>query len=254
MSQKSAPSGKQNKFRFDFLTTNKYTGMGCLHYACQFPSLTMLIDILGNTNTSPIEIDSFLRLPSQLIPLSHLTSKKSILTYEKEKMFLKLYPKPKHLETMSPELNSRDDISEYLKEKMKVPLEKSFSFDENEEHSQEITQRPRCFPTKATIFIKMKSPSEKFISKVPSLKMPRKIDNSMHELSKPLVVPKTTLINRNSINAMAGQTIPKPMRLSLKTIPNIKVASSMAVGYKATPGREREEAIEKITERLKIVS
>lgn len=80
------------KHFFDLSASNKITGMGLLHYACLFPSLTMIMDLLVERAISPIQLDNAMRIPSSLIPLSHLTSKKSVLVYELERVFKRIYP------------------------------------------------------------------------------------------------------------------------------------------------------------------
>ena len=65
--------------------------MNCLHYACALPSLAMIIDLLPEKAVNPIQFDCSLRMPSEYIPLSHLTSKKSVLIYEKERVFKHLH-------------------------------------------------------------------------------------------------------------------------------------------------------------------
>lgn len=249
-SGKNSPSLRSNKHPFDFSVVNKYTGMCCLHYACQFPSLTMIIDLLSSTSVNPICIDSFLRLPSELIPLSHLTSKKCLLVAEKEKVFRKLYPKPDSLETATPRLTMNTDFSEFLRQKMQVPMERSFSFDENDDTEREITQRPRCFPSKANIFISSKIPSEKFIPTQPLIKIARRTDSSLQDFSKPLHSPSTNLIQRQTMRKLSGS---KPIRLTINAMPSLKVGSTTLVNRGAAPGKSRENAIEKESQRLKLV-
>lgn len=220
--------------------------MTCLHYACHFPSLTMIIDLLTSTNLSPLAIDSFLRMPSQLIPLSHLTSKKSLLVVEKEKMFQKLYPKPYMLEPSTPNVTSKQEFSEYLKDKMQVPLERSFTFEEDDFTEPELTQRPRCFPSKTNIFIKVKTPSEKLLQKN-SIKIGRKTDSFLQDYSK-AVIPSV-----NTRHTMRNPEAPKPLKLSMKGIPSLKVGSFTSLNQEAAPGKNKESAIEKESERVKQV-
>jgi hypothetical protein len=51
----------------------------------------MIIDLLPEKAVNPIHLDWDLRVPSEYIPLSHLTSKKSVLVYEKERYYRHLH-------------------------------------------------------------------------------------------------------------------------------------------------------------------
>lgn len=242
----TSTSGYHSKlFRqtFDFTASNKYSGMSCLHYACQFPSLTMIIDLLCMPIVNPLAIDTCLRVPSELIPLSHLTSKKSLLVYEKERIFQRFYPKPEIFENGTPKYS----ILGGCDEKMQVPFERSPSFEDNDESMREVTQRPRCFPSKATIFITAKTPSEKTITKKPFLKIPKKFECSLQDLSKANKVPSTNVVSRNTFSVLQ-----KPIRLNLRVIPSFKLTSSGSI-HESVPGLNKEKAVERLADKLKAV-
>lgn len=93
------------RFLFDWTAAHRKTGKTCLHFACYHPSLVMIIDLLCEVSTNVLAVDNNLNLPSFYVPLSHLTSKKSVLIYEKERiaMLLRSPLKPQVEETAAVE-------------------------------------------------------------------------------------------------------------------------------------------------------
>lgn len=77
---------------FDLGLQDKTHGMSALHMACSLPSLSIIIDLLKDKAVNCIALDSCLKIASEYIPLSHLTSKKNILVYERERVFKLFYP------------------------------------------------------------------------------------------------------------------------------------------------------------------
>lgn len=73
--------------KFDLVSGSRVNGMTPLHYCCAVPSLNMINDIISrNSKVNPIELDYKLRMPSDLIDKSYLSSKKVMLRYEKKAM------------------------------------------------------------------------------------------------------------------------------------------------------------------------
>ncbi len=66
----------------DTSLANRLTGKTCFHYACETPSLLMLIDLARDSSASILAVDHHLRLPSKSIPFVNLTSRKYALKLE----------------------------------------------------------------------------------------------------------------------------------------------------------------------------
>ena len=62
-----------------------------MHYACRCPSLAIIIETLSDRLADPICLNDHLQTACQLVPYSHLTSKKSILIHELDRCVQNLY-------------------------------------------------------------------------------------------------------------------------------------------------------------------
>ena len=59
-----------------------------LHMACSFPSLSLIMDIIADKHLNPIVFEFCLKLPSQLVPLNYLSSKKVVIKREFDRFLL----------------------------------------------------------------------------------------------------------------------------------------------------------------------
>ena len=125
--------------------------MNCLHYACALPSLSMIIDLLPEKSVNTIQLDCSLRIPSEYIPLSHLTSKKSVLVYERERYF-------KHLHSWSNAFTASIKLTDRRPSHRvatadenafsNVPEEREACWTDNEVSQEGRNQIPRLMKTK----------------------------------------------------------------------------------------------------------
>jgi hypothetical protein len=209
------------RHQFDFNLANQLTGMTALHYCAEYPSLSVIIELLSLKGINVIALDNCLRVPCQLIPLSHLTSKKSLLIYEKEQMFRHLFAAADIFESSSDKYKRSDKPFP-----LDIPAEKSFDFDLDETDNQLSTQRLRCIPVKSSLLTRGKLPSERMIGRGTALSNSKLLEGeimfkkkgemslqklgSFHLPISLAKIPNTSMLNK------------KPLRISLKTTPALQ--------------------------------
>lgn len=91
LQSKGTVSAPDRKRFFDFALGNSKTGETCLHIACAFPALIMAIELL-KAGSNPLCLDHTLRIPREHVPLSHITTTKYMLVFEKERYLNILSP------------------------------------------------------------------------------------------------------------------------------------------------------------------
>lgn len=221
MSNSDSNPSKTHKFTFDLTLPHLFNQMTALHYACEFPSLSMIIDLLGQQCIDPLALDNNLLIPSDLIPLSHLTSKKCVVIVEKDHLIKKFFSVSSKID------ESRQLESEINHINLDVPSEKDNDFDfEEPEHTQPTTQKPRCFPDKKTFSFNMRLPSEKVIGRGITFKTDRaKEDNKFNKKGGNSLEDFRTL--RKSMNGPPSIALidKKPLRMSLKETPALQIKS-----------------------------
>lgn len=225
--------------------------MTALHYAAEYPSLSVIMELLSLRNLNALAFDNCLRTPSRLIPLSHLTSMKSLLLHEKEQMLKHFFSS---IDTFADNLVKIDLENKHFH--LDIPAEKSALFDLDGSDHQPSTQRPRSIPIKGSLLLKAKAPSERMIGKSPSLTESRRFEaeinfkkkgerplqklSSFHlpmSLSK-LPIPKTMLSKR-------------PLRLTLQTTPALQLNDLHSFKKLSI---NKDKVLEKLADRISTVN
>ena len=78
------PGEKQQPQRIRVAQENKLTGKNCFHYACDAPSLLMILELAAGCSSSILGVDNYLCLPSKSVPFVNLTSRKYALKLEQQ--------------------------------------------------------------------------------------------------------------------------------------------------------------------------
>jgi hypothetical protein len=89
--------------RFKTTQENTLTGKNRFHYACEIPSLLMIIELANDNCADIISLDKSFNLPSKSVPFVNLTSRKYTLKLEQEELL-------KHMNATSEEKPYTSDL------------------------------------------------------------------------------------------------------------------------------------------------
>lgn len=224
---------------FDLNLSQLQTQMTALHYACEFPSLTMIVDLLSQSSLDPLSLNYRLKMPSELIPLSHLTSKKCVVIIEKDWLIRRFFSMSIYAEPLS----QFESVTHQTQ--LEVPAEKDFDFDiEDKDHNQPTTQRPRCFPAKKSFLVNMKIPSERVIGRVVT-------EPTDRENGRGILIKKgerslqdfQTLRKSLKIDQSTALGDKKPLRISLNTTPALQIKAITAIKSSAGEKAKLQEQL-----------
>ena len=185
---------------------------------------------------NPIQLDCALRVPSQYIPLSHLTSRKSLLVYEKERYFKHLHSPlswiaanlklgERRAALHGPALEDENAISN-------VPEERQACGSSSEASHEGRSQVPRMMQTKP---FQMHKGS---LTKIRLTRPPvhhsstdrdsQERQSELQALAGPRVTPRIKSIKQVSLKSIVPRisssikVVQKPLSLVLKSSPQIK--------------------------------
>jgi hypothetical protein len=104
-----------------------------LHLACSIPSLAIIVELVGCPKVDLLALTSTLKLPSDLVPMNYLTSRKAVAGHTMKRLKLDLHAPISRIQNVQAPLRKRLTLRQHSKH---LPRDPSVELPSTEYHEE----------------------------------------------------------------------------------------------------------------------